>query len=229
MNKSYRILAINPGSTSTKVAVYDNENEIFTETVKHPTNKIQSFKFIYDQLDFRKKVVLEVLKSKNIDLNTLDSVVGRGGNMKPVSGGTYIVNSAMMEDLKVGVMGQHASNLGGIIAYEIAIELGLKAYVVDPVVVDEFDEISRISGMPEILRKSKDHPLNSKAVARRAAFELGGLYEDFNFITAHLGGGISVGGAHKKGGKVIDVNNALDGGMAPFHLKDQEGCLLGAL
>lgn len=226
MNKSYRILVVNPGSTSTKIAVYDNEKELFTETIKHSYHEMKQFETIYSQLDFRKNIVLKVLESKNIDLNSLDAIAGRGGNMKPVDGGTYLVNEAMVEDLKVGVMGQHASNLGGIIAYEIGRPLGLKSYVVDPVVVDEFEEISRISGMPEIPRKSKDHPLNSKAVARKAAVELGGKYEELNFLTAHLGGGISIG-VHRKG-RIIDVNNALDGD-GPFSPERTGGLPVGGL
>ncbi|MCF6466754.1 butyrate kinase [Clostridium sp. Cult2] len=226
MNKTYRILVINPGSTSTKIAIYENEKEVITETIKHSADEIKQFETIYSQLDFRKNLVLEVLKKNNIDLNTIDAIAGRGGNMKPVAGGTYLVNEPMIEDLKVGVMGQHASNLGGIIAHEIGKPYGLKAYVVDPVVVDEFEEISRISGMPEIPRKSKDHPLNSKAVARKAAKELGAKYDELNIITAHLGGGISIG-IHKKG-RVVDVNNALDGD-GPFSPERAGGLPVGGL
>lgn len=226
MNKTYTILVINPGSTSTKIAIYENEKEVLIDTIKHSADEIKQFETIYSQLDFRKNIVLEVLKNNNIDLNTIDAIAGRGGNMKPVDGGTYLVNEPMIEDLKVGIMGQHASNLGGIIAHEIGKPYGLKAYVVDPVVVDEFEEISRISGIPEIPRKSKDHPLNSKAVARRAAKELGGKYDELNIITAHLGGGISIG-VHKKG-RVVDVNNALDGD-GPFSPERAGGVPIGGL
>lgn len=215
MEKLYTFLAINPGSTSTKVAIFENNKEIITETIKHPSEEIKNFKAIYDQFDFRKDLIMRMLEDKGVDLSKLSAIIGRGGNMKPVVGGTYEVNEEMLKDLKVGVMGQHASNLGGGLAYSIAKELGLKAYVVDPVVVDELEPLARISGTPLMERKSKDHPLNQKAVARAAAIEMGGKYEDYNFIIAHLGGGISVG-VHKKA-RLVDVNNALngDGPMSP--------------
>lgn len=206
---NYTFLIINPGSTSTKISIFENDIETMTETIRHSSEKINSYKEIYDQFDFRKDLIMDVLKNKNIDLSTFTAIIARGGNMKPVVGGTYEVNEEMLNDLKIGVMGQHASNLGGGLAYSIASELGLKAYVVDPVVVDEFEPLARISGTPLIPRKSKDHPLNQRAVAREAAKEMGGKYDDFNFIIAHLGGGISVG-THKRG-RMIDVNNALDG------------------
>jgi butyrate kinase len=209
MESVYTFLVINPGSTSTKISIFENDVEIMTETIRHPSEEMHGFTEIYDQFDFRRELIMKTLADKNIDIFEFSAVIGRGGNMKPVVGGTYEVNEEMLKDLKVGVMGQHASNLGGGLAYSIAQELGVKAYVVDPVVVDEFEPLARISGTPLIPRKSKDHPLNQRAVARRAAAEMGGKYEDYNFIIAHLGGGISVG-THKKG-RMIDVNNALDG------------------
>lgn len=226
MEKTYRILAVNPGSTSTKIAVYDNEEPVFTEVLRHSVEEIEKYETIYDQFGFRKDLVLKTLEAKNIELRSIDAVVGRGGNMKPVVGGTHIINEQMVEDLKVGVMGQHASNLGGIIAFEIAKPLNLPSFVVDPVIVDEFEEFARISGIPEIQRKSKDHPLNQKAVARRAAAELGGEYNQFNFLVTHLGGGISVG-VHRKG-RIIDVNNCLDGD-GPFSPERAGGLPVGAL
>lgn len=209
MEKTYTFLVINPGSTSTKVSIFENDKEIMTETIRHSSEEINTYVEIYDQFDFRREIIMKMLAEKNVDLSIFSAVIGRGGNMKPVVGGTYQVNEEMLRDLKIGVMGQHASNLGGGLAYSIAQELGLNAYVVDPVVVDEFEPLARISGTPLMPRKSKDHPLNQRAVARAAAAEVGGKYEDFNFIIAHLGGGISVG-THKKG-RMIDVNNALDG------------------
>ena len=206
---SYKSLIINPGSTSTKIGVYDGENEVLVETLRHSTEEILSYKTIYDQKSFRKNVILEVLKNKNIDLKTLDTVVGRGGMLKPMPGGTYEVDDKIIEDLKIGVQGQHASNLGGILSKEIADELGVRAFIVDPVVVDELNDVARISGIPELPRKSKFHALNQKAVAKRYAKESGIAYEDLNLIVVHMGGGVSVG-AHKNG-KIIDVNNALDG------------------
>lgn len=226
MEKSYRILVVNPGSTSTKIAVYKNEEEVFTRRISHSAEQINSFNKIYEQYEFRKGIILETLKEEGIPLESLDALVGRGGNMKPVFGGTYKVNERMLEDLKLGVMGQHASNLGGGIVNEIANQLGLTAYVVDPVVVDEMEDIARISGVPEIERKAKDHPLNQKAAARRAAAELGREYQDLNLLVAHLGGGISLG-VHKKG-RIVDVNNVLDGD-GPFSPERSGGLPVGSL
>ena len=206
---SYRLLIINPGSTSTKIGVYDGEHEVLVETLRHSAEEILSYKTIYDQKSFRKNVILDVLKNKKFDITTLDAVVGRGGMLKPMPGGTYEVDESMIEDLKAGVQGQHASNLGGILSKEIADELGIKAFIVDPVVVDELQDIARISGMPELPRKSKFHALNQKAVAKRYGKETNKGYENLNLIVVHMGGGVSVG-AHKNG-RVIDVNNALDG------------------
>lgn len=222
----YKLLIINPGSTSTKIGVYDNEEKILVETLRHSSDEIGKYETIYDQYEFRKEVILNVLKEKQFDINTLDAVVGRGGMLKPISGGTYAVNETMLEDLKVGVQGQHASNLGGIISNEIAKELNIKAFIVDPVVVDELLPEARISGVPELPRKSKFHALNQKAVAKRFAKENDKSYEDLNLIVMHLGGGVSVG-AHKLG-KVVDVNNALDGD-GPFSPERAGGVPVGDL
>ncbi len=208
-----RLLIINPGSTSTKIAVFDDEKSIFEETLRHSVEEISAFDKIYDQYEFRKNIIVKALGKNNISIDSLDGVVGRGGLLKPIEGGTYEVNDTMLEDLKVGYLGEHASNLGGIIAYEIAKEIGKKSFIVDPVVVDEMQEVARISGLKEIERISIFHALNQKAVARRHANKLGKKYEDLNLIVAHLGGGVSVG-AHEKG-RVIDVANALDG-EGPF-------------
>lgn len=222
----YKILVVNPGSTSTKVAVYEGEERIFSKNLQHSATDVGKYDRICDQFEFRRDMILEELKAAGIDLSCIDAVAGRGGNMKPVSGGTYRVNEAMLKDLAAGVMGQHASNLGGIIADSIAKIYGIEAFVTDPVVVDEFEDYARISGMPEIIRKSKDHPLNQKAAARKCAHDLGGSYEDYNFIVAHLGGGISVG-MHKKG-RIVDVNNCLDGD-GPFSPERSGGLPVGAL
>ncbi len=167
----YKLLIINPGSTSTKIGVYEDENQILEETLRHSSQEIESYKTIFDQFEFRKEVILNVLKEKSFDVNELDAIVGRGGLLKPIEGGTYRVNDVMIEDLKIGVQGQHASNLGGIIANEIGKNLNIPAFIVDPVVVDEMKDIARISGMPEIERKSIFHALNQKAVAKRYAKE----------------------------------------------------------
>jgi butyrate kinase len=226
MDKTHRILVINTGSTSTKISVFDDEKELFTKTIMHSKEELDGFETLDRQFEFRKNLIIRFMTEKNISTSTLDAVVGRGGNMKPVTGGTYIVNDAMLEDLRAGVMGQHASNLGGIVAHAVASPLNINAYVVDPVVVDEFEGLARLSGIPEIQRKSKDHPLNQKSTARAAARELGGSYEQMNFIVAHMGGGISVG-THKKG-KVIDVNNSLDGD-GPYSPERAGGLPVGSL
>ncbi|MBC2478696.1 butyrate kinase, partial [Clostridium beijerinckii] len=194
---------------STKIGVYENEKELFEETLRHTNEEIKRYDTIYDQFGFRKEVILNVLKEKNFDIKTLSAVVGRGGMLKPVEGGTYAVNDAMVEDLKVGVQGPHASNLGGIIAKSIGDELNIPSFIVDPVVTDELAEVARLSGVPELPRKSKFHALNQKAVAKRYGKESGQGYENLNLVVVHMGGGVSVG-AHNHG-KVVDVNNALDG------------------
>lgn len=207
------LLIINPGSTSTKIGVFEGEKELFQETLRHSAEEIGKYEKIIDQIDFRKDIILNVLKEKNFDLETLSAVVGRGGMLKPMESGTYKVNETMLEDLRVGVQGQHASNLGGILANKIASELNIPSFIVDPVVVDELEEVARISGVPELPRVSKFHALNQKAVAKRYSKESGIKYSDLNLIVIHMGGGVSVG-AHKNG-RVIDVNNALDG-EGPF-------------
>ncbi len=211
--ENIRLLIINPGSTSTKIGVYDNEEMKFEKTLRHTVEEISRYKTIFDQYEFRKDIIINALNENEISIESLDGVVGRGGLLKPIEGGTYEVNDAMLKDLKEGYSGQHASNLGGIIAYEIAKEIGKKSFIVDPVVVDEMEEIARISGLKQVERISIFHALNQKAVARRHADTLGKKYEDLNLILVHLGGGVTVG-AHKKG-KVIDVGNGLDG-EGPF-------------
>jgi butyrate kinase len=207
--KEFRILIINPGSTSTKIGVFDNEFSIFEKTIRHDANVINSFDSIIDQYEYRKNTILEILDTEGINISKLNAVCGRGGLLRPIEGGTYGVNEAMLSDLRNGFSGQHASNLGGIIAYEIASALNIPAFIVDPVVVDELDSIARISGYDLIERKSIFHALNQKAVARRVAKELGKSYRDLNLIVTHMGGGITVG-AHMQG-KVVDVNNGLHG------------------
>lgn len=223
---SFKILVINPGSTSTKIAVYLDEKPVFEKTLRHTVEEIEKYDTVFDQYAFRKKVIEENLAENKIDIKELSGIVGRGGLLKPIEGGTYEVNDKMLEDLKVGVMGEHACNLGGVLAHEIGMEIGKPAYIVDPVVVDELDDVARISGMPEIERKSIFHALNQKAVARRYAKERGTNYEDLNLIVVHLGGGISVG-AHRKG-RVVDVNNALDG-EGPFSPERSGGLPVGDL
>lgn len=205
----YKSLIINPGSTSTKIGVFEDETLLFEETLRHATEEIAKYDSIVAQKDFRKEVITDLLKEKNFDINTLDVIVGRGGLLKPIPGGTYAVTDALVQDLIDAKRGEHASNLGGIIAKEIADALGVPAYIVDPVVVDELSDVARLSGHPELPRTSIFHALNQKAVAKRYAKEKGAAYEDLNLIVVHMGGGVSVG-AHKNG-KVVDVFNALDG------------------
>ncbi len=202
-------LIINPGSTSTKIGVFEDETLLFDETLRHPTEEISKYATIIDQKDFRKDIIISFLKEKNFDINSLNVVVGRGGLLKPIPSGTYEVNDRLLEDLRSGVQGQHASNLGGILAKEIADSINVPAYIVDPVVVDEMEPVARYSGLPELPRTSIFHALNQKAVAKRYAKESGQKYEDLNLIVIHLGGGVSVG-PHKKG-KIVDIFNALDG------------------
>jgi len=226
LSKSFRILALNPGSTSTKVALFENKKELFMTSISHNEEALENFESISDQHEFRTKIIESLLEQNGIDLNTIDTVVGRGGLIHPIPSGTYRVNRKMLEDLKKAERGEHASNLGGIIACDIAEKHRVPAFIVDPVVVDEMDPVARISGMPEIERRSIFHALNQKAVARKAALELGALYDEINLIVAHMGGGISVG-AHCKG-RVIDVNNAFDGD-GPFAPERAGGLPAGQL
>jgi butyrate kinase len=189
--------------------VFEDETLLFEETLRHSTEEIAQFASIVDQKDFRKKIITDLLESKSFDMKSLNVVVGRGGMLKPIPGGTYAVTDDLLEDLKIGVQGQHASNLGGILAREIGDELGIPSYIVDPVVVDELAPVARYSGVPELPRTSVFHALNQKAVAKRYAKECGKPYESLRLIVVHMGGGVSVG-AHING-KVVDVFNALDG------------------
>lgn len=206
---SIKSLIINPGSTSTKIGVFVDEEMLYDQTLRHSTEEISQYASIIDQKDFRKDIIVSFLKDKGEDLNSFNVIVGRGGLLKPIPGGTYAVTDELLADLKAGVQGQHASNLGGILAREIGDEIGVPSFIVDPVVVDELTPVARISGMPELPRRSIFHALNQKAVARRYAKEQGVAYEDLNLIVIHMGGGVSVG-AHEKG-KIVDVNNILDG------------------
>ncbi|MGA2362324.1 MAG: butyrate kinase [Candidatus Aminicenantales bacterium] len=203
------LLIINPGSTSTKIAVYEDEREVLSENISHSAEELAPFTKIVDQKGFRKDIILKTLKEKSVEPADLAAVIGRGGLLNPIPSGVYRVNDRMLEDLYNGVQGEHASNLGGLIADEIARPLGIPAFIVDPVVVDEFDDWARLSGVPEIRRRSIFHALNHKYSARLAARQLGKSYESVNLIVCHLGGGISIG-VHKQG-RVVDVNNALNG------------------
>jgi butyrate kinase len=221
------ILAINPGSTSTKIAIFGGNKEIFLKNIKHSSEDLAGFEKITDQYEYRKEIILSELEKAEINIELIAMVVGRGGLVKPIPSGVYEVNEAMMADLKIGLQGQHASNLGGLIAHDIAMSLpSARAYIADPVVVDEFEPLARISGHPLFERASIFHALNQKAIARQHAKSKSENYEDLNLIVAHLGGGISVG-AHCKG-KVVDVNQALDG-EGPFSPERSGTLPVGAL
>lgn len=212
--EDYRILAINPGSTSTKIAVFNGPNPVFVRTISHSTEELSGFEKITDQYNFRKEIIYKQLEEAGIELDGIGAVVGRGGLVKPIPSGVYEVNEVMKADLRNSPMGEHASNLGGLIADDIAKSLpNARAFITDPVVVDELEPHARVSGHPEFERKSIFHALNQKAIARQHAKSIMRKYEDLNLIVVHLGGGISVG-AHRKG-LVVDVNQALDG-EGPF-------------
>lgn len=214
MNK-YNILVVNPGSTSTKIALFENEKEVFETTLRHSNEELAPYKKVADQFEFRKNLILGALKNEGFELSSIDAIVGRGGLVKPIPSGVYEMNDALVRDLITPPMGEHASNLGGLIAKNLAEQIGhgARAFIADPVVVDELEDVARISGLPELPRLSIFHALNHKAVARMYAKSVEKRYEDLNLVIAHLGGGVSVA-AHKKG-RVIDVNNALYG-EGPF-------------
>lgn len=206
------VLVINPGSTSTKIAVYNETQKMAQENLDHDTQKLDQFEKITDQYEYRKEMILNWMHENGFDTHKLRAVVGRGGLLRPMPSGAYKVTEPLLKDLIVGIQGEHASNLGGMIADAIAQPEGIGAYIVDPVAVDEFEPLARISGMPEIKRKSLVHALNIKAIAHRVADEMGKKVEDLNLILAHLGGGISI--VPMKKGKIIDANNANE--MGPF-------------
>ena len=209
MGNTKKILVINLGSTSTKVAVYESEKMMVTKSVNHTPEDLKKFQTIIDQYELRKDTVLGVVTANGFSLDQFNAVASRGGNMKPTPGGIYEICPAMIDDMKSGKFGQHPNMCGGIVAYNLGKELNIPALTVDPPTVDELVDSARYSGIPQIKRQSSFHALNQKATARKIASKLGKGYEEVNLIVAHLGGGISVG-AHRKG-KVVDVNNALDG------------------
>ena len=208
--ETYRILAINPGSTSTKIAVFDNEREVFTVTLRHTAEELAPYAHVTDQFEFRYGLIVEALRENGIDLHSLNAVIGRGGLVRPIPSGVYPVNDRLEHDLKNSPLGEHASNLGGLLARYIAAQIpGAQAFIADPVVVDELQDVARVAGHPLFKRVSIFHALNQKAIARAYAEQVGKAYESMNLVIAHLGGGVSVG-AHRQG-EVVDVNNALDG------------------
>lgn len=221
-----RSLVINPGSTSTKVAVFDNETCVIKDTIRHSTKDLEQFEELIEQLPFRRKVIMDFLDQQNISLSSIDGFIGRGGLMKAVPSGIYEVNAKMITDMGTCSFGEHASNLGGILAKELADKCHKKAYIADPVVVDEMSSVAKISGLNGIARRPLWHALNQKAVARQYCATTKKSYEESVLIVAHLGGGISVG-LHKYG-RVTDVNNALDGD-GPFTPERTGGLPVGSV
>ncbi|MDC1105922.1 butyrate kinase [Prolixibacteraceae bacterium] len=208
--KETKILAINPGSTSTKIAVFQNKKCIFLKTIRHSAEELSQYETIYDQFHFRKKMILKELGTENIGPGAVNVIIARGGVTKPLESGVYEVNQAMVDDLNSRKYGMHASNLAPLLAFDLASKIpNTKAFISDPVVTDEFDALARTAGHPFFERRSIFHALNQKAVARAYANSISKPYESLNLIVAHLGGGISVG-IHDHG-SVVDVNNALDG------------------
>lgn len=211
--KKYRILSINPGSGSTKVALYENEDLIFQENVYHDEADLKKFEKISDELPYRTEKVMEALDKHGIDLKTIDAFSGRAGGLVSIKGGVYKVNSKLLEHAKIGYTMKHQSNLGVQIADNLAKINGKQAYTVNPVTVDELQDISRITGIKGVYRSTIFHALNQKEVAYQYAKSIGKKYDELNLIVVHLGSGITIG-AHKHG-KVVDVNNALNG-EGPF-------------
>lgn len=208
-----KILAINPGSTSTKVAIFEDKTLLVNKTIRHSKKDLDKFSELSDQIPFRRELIHNFLKENKVELKDIEGFIGRGGLMKPIKSGIYKVNDQMAKDLEECIYGTHASNLGGLLARELAGSVGKNGYIADPVVVDEMSSVAKISGLNGINRRPVWHALNQKAVGKRYANKNGLQYEDMNLIIAHLGGGISVG-LHKRG-RVTDVNNALNG-EGPF-------------
>ncbi|MBN7773275.1 butyrate kinase [Clostridium aminobutyricum] len=208
-----KIVAINPGSTSTKVALYEEDKKVFEHTIEHTSEELAEFEELTDQLEFRYQLIESVLKKENVNLNELTAVVGRGGLLPNMGSGGYVVNDAMLDALQTGLASPHASNLGALLAHKMAQPLGIAAYIYDAVTSDEFEEIAKITGMPEVRRQSMCHVLNMKAVSRKVAQKYGKTYEELNLIVVHMGGGISIG-VHS-GGKIIDAIRDDAGPFAP--------------
>ncbi len=209
----YKILGLNPGSTSTKVSYYEDEKEVFVESISHSADEIAKYDKIIDQFEFRKDRIMEILKDKGVDVNELSCVVARGGLLPPLKAGAYKVNDAMVTLLKEKPVMEHASNLGAVIAYEIVKPLNIPAFIYDGVTVDEMMDILRVTGLKELPRRGIGHNLNTRAAAMKYAKEHGKDYKDCKLIVVHLGGGISI--TLQYGGKIADIINDEDGPFAP--------------
>jgi len=209
-----RILVINPGGTSTKIAVFEDKQELFMKNISHTQDDLRDYRTVFQQYKYRKDLITAALEENSFSMETFDSVVGRGGLMKAIAGGVYEIGDRMIEDLENSINGEHASNLGAVLAKSIGEEWGIPSFIVDPVSVDEFQDISRITGISDIEKSSWLHALNHKAVCRKTAEEMGGRYEDYNFIVAHLGSGISIV-AHEKGKMIDGSGGRSDGPFSP--------------
>ena len=215
MGKKYRLFTINPGSTSTKIALFENDTVLFAANVSHDAAKLKEFPEISDQFPYRKETILGELAKNNISLEGIDAFVGRGGGLVALEGGTYTINETLLHHSRIGFTVKHPATLGSQLAHDFATTYGGKAFVVNPPDVDEFDLIARVSGLSDVARESRGHPLNQKEVGMRYAFDTGKRYEDLNLVISHIGGGVSVT-AHRKG-RMIDANDVIngDGPMAP--------------
>ncbi|PKN28326.1 MAG: butyrate kinase [Deltaproteobacteria bacterium HGW-Deltaproteobacteria-21] len=215
MNRKYRIFAINPGSTSTKIALFENETEVFASSVSHDAARLEEFREIGDQLPYRKETIMRELAKCNISLRGTDAFAGRGGGLVGLEGGTYIINETLLHHARIGFTVKHPATLGSQLAHEFAATYGGKPFVVNPPDVDEFDPVARVSGLSDVYRESRGHPLNQKEVAIRYARDVGKRYEDLNLVISHIGGGVSVT-AHKRG-RMADSSDVIngDGPMAP--------------
>jgi len=209
MEKKYRIFTINPGSTSTKIALFENDKELFSANVSHDAARLKEFKEISDQLPYRKETILNELAKAKISLEGTDAFVGRGGGLVSLEGGTYSINDKLLSHARVGFTVKHPAILGSQLAYEFANQYGAKSFVVNPPDVDEFDLVARVTGLSDVFRESRGHPLNQKEVAIRYAAEIGKRYEDLNLVISHIGGGLTVT-AHNKG-RMIDSNDVING------------------
>ena len=215
MDKRQRLFVINPGSTSTKIALFENEREIFSANVSHEAAKLKEFPEIRDQFPYRKERILSELAKNNISLDGIDAFVGRGGGLVGLISGTYRINEILLNHARIGFTVKHPATLGSQLAYDFACAYGGEAFVVNPPDVDELDPVARVTGFSDVVRESRGHPLNQKEVALRYAAEIHRPYEDLNLVVSHMGGGISVT-AHRKG-RMVDSTDVIngDGPMAP--------------
>jgi len=212
LHRDYYILTINPGSTSTKIGIFKNDELQIKKSINHNDQEITAFKKVWDQYAYRKREILDVIRREKFDIKQLSCAVGRGGLFRPIVSGTYTINKQMLDDARISIQGEHASNLGCVLAYGIGWDCDIPSYIVDPPCVDEMEEVARISGHVAVKRRSLVHALNVKAIARAASRKMGKPLEELNLIVVHLGGGISVAPLRK--GRMIDVSDALSSG--PF-------------